>query len=360
VSRVRIRGWWMLALLAVGVMLMPWPAWLVEAAYSRGFYPRLQRVVTAASNRASLAIVDFLLVGLVVYVVFVLIGFFRRFRERGPVSATWELARRVVRTAAIVGLVFLINWGLNYRRRPLEHTIRGGVAFIVTPQDIRSLTERAIAGTLTTRPSDDAPVDRTFMGVAARLSGPFQQAVRHLGLPDVPVTGRPKVSQILTPFYTKAGVTGMVNPFALESIVHPGLLPFERPMVMAHEWAHLAGFADEADASAVAWLACTLGDADLAYSAHLNVVLEAASALPAPVWRELRVKLSPGVVEDINALRERLTQQTPAVRDAAFKVYDQYLKSNGVQDGVRSYSRMLRVLVAMETKRVNPLSSQGQ
>ena len=114
---------------------------------------------------------------------------------------------------------------------------------------------------------------------------------------------------------------------------------------------HLAGFADEADASAVAWLACTLGDPDLAYSGHLSVVLEAASAMPPSVWRELRPKLDPGVVEDIVALEKRLKEQEPVVRDTAFKVYDRYLKSNGVSDGVRSYSRMLRVVVAMGTPR---------
>jgi hypothetical protein len=128
------------------------------------------------------------------------------------------------------------------------------------------------------------------------------------------------------------------------------LLPFERPMTLGHEWAHLAGFADEADASAVAWLACTLGDRDLAYSAHLDVVLEAASALPGSVWRELRPTLDPGVVQDIAALRKRLERQEPIVRDTAFKVYDRYLKSNGVEDGVRSYSRMLRVLVALTAR----------
>lgn len=331
-------------------MATPWPDWLVEAAYSRGVYPPLQRTVTSASNQASLAIVDFLLVGVVVYLVFVIVGFVRRLRERGVAAASWELVRRVVRTAALVGLIFLVNWGLNYRRQPLEETLRGAAPFVVTVQDIQRLAEQSIAGTAVTRPADDAPLDRTYMAVAARLSGPFQMALRDLGVTAPPVIGRPKVSQILTPFYTKAGVTGMVNPFALESIVHPGLLPFERPMVMAHEWAHLAGFADEADASAVAWLACTLGEPDLAYSAHLNVLLEAASALPRDVWQSQRKQLSAGVLADIEALRKRLTSQEPVVRDAAFKVYDHYLRSNGVVDGVRSYSRMLRVVVAMNAR----------
>jgi hypothetical protein len=334
-------------------MALPWPAWLVESVYSRGIYPRWQRVVTGASNQASLAIVDYLLVGVAIYLVWLLVRFIRRTRERGPLSASWELSRRLVRTAAVLALLFLLNWGLNYQRRPLEEALRGGTPATVTTDDIRALAERSIAGTHVTRPADTG-VDRTYASVAARLADPFQRALRHLGMTTPATVGRPKVSMILTPFYTKAGVTGMVNPFALESIVHPGLLPFERPMTLAHEWAHLAGFADEADASAVAWLACTFGDPDLAYSAHLSVVLEAASAVPRSVWSELRPKLGPGVLADIAALEKRLMKQEPAVRDAAFKVYDRYLKSNGVQDGVRSYSRMLRVLVAMKAASPRP------
>jgi hypothetical protein len=327
-------------------MAAPWPEWLVEAVYSRGFYPKWQHVVTGVSNQASLAIVDFLLIGVVIYLVWLVVRFIRRTRERGLLAASWELVRRLVRTSALLALIFLVNWGLNYRRRSLEFLLRGGTPVTVTTEDIRALSERSIAGTHVTRPVD-SQIDRSYSSVTARMAEPFQRALRHLGMTVPATVGRPKVSLILTPFYTKAGVTGMVNPFALESIVHPGLLPFERPMTLAHEWAHLAGFADEADASAVAWLACTLGDPDLAYSAHLSVVLEASSAMPGSVWRELRPKLDAGVLEDIAALRKRLAKQEPVVRDTAFKVYDRYLKSNGVSDGVRSYSRMLRVLVAM-------------
>ena len=346
-KRVRVRGWWLVGLLALIVMVIPWPEWLVEAAYSRGFYPRWQHFLTGVSNLSSVAIVDALLVGVAAYLVWLVVRFVKRTRERGLGSASWELTRRVVRTSALIGLIFLLNWGLNYRRRPLEQTVRAGTPVTVTTDDIRALAEASIKGTHETRPADPG-LDRSFKSVAARLADPFQLALKQLGMPVQSTIGRPKTSLILTPFYTKAGVTGMVNPFVLESIVHPGLLPFERPMTLAHEWAHLAGFADEADASAVGWLACTLGDPDLAYSAHLDVVLESASALPPAVWRELRPRLDPGVVEDIAALRKRLEKQEPVVRDTAFKVYDRYLKSNGVEDGVRSYSRMLRVLVAMQ------------
>ena len=53
----------------------------------------------------------------------------------------------------------------------------------------------------------------------------------------------------------------MTNPFFLEVIINPDLLPFEQPFVLAHEWAHLAGYADESEANFVAWLTCVQGDA---------------------------------------------------------------------------------------------------
>ena len=53
----------------------------------------------------------------------------------------------------------------------------------------------------------------------------------------------------------------MTDPFFLEVIVNPDVLPIERPFVVAHEWAHLAGYADESEANFVAWLTCAHGDA---------------------------------------------------------------------------------------------------
>jgi hypothetical protein len=356
-KRIRVRGWWLLTGLAALVMAVPWPDWFVAYVYSRGVYPHVQRAVTTLSNATPWAVMDAMLLGSAGYLLWRLVRFVARIRERGMTSALWELGRRLVRTTACLVLVFVALWGLNYRRTPLEQSLRSPnneTARVVTTDDVRMLAEAAIRDSAQTRPSERGNGVDDFQSIADRLAAPFQRALEQLKVPPIAVTGRPKVSHILTPFFTAAGITGMVNPFALESIVHPDLLPFERPMVLAHEWAHLAGFADEADASAVAWLACVLGGADLAYSAHLFVVLESAAALPPSVWQSLRTSLSPGMVSDIQALAGRLALQQPAVRERAFAVYDGYLRTNRVPDGVRSYARVLRVLVAMRDNTQNP------
>lgn len=355
-SRVRVRGWWLLPMLVAVMYVVPWPVWVIEHGYARTVYPRIQRVVTSASNQAPFAVIDAGLVVLAVFLLTLLVRLIRGGRDRGWISAVWEMARRVVRGAAALALVFLVFWGLNYRRQALEDTLSPGSPVAQTSEAVTELARAAAAGANRLRPAAQSQPD-AYSAIAARLEPAFQHAMQRLGLTPLSVAGRPKVSRVLTPFFTAAGVNGMVNPLVLESIVHPDLLPFERPMVLAHEWAHLAGFADEADASAVAWAACVTGDAGLAYSAHMFVMLETASQVPSAVWREIRAGLEPGVVEDLAALARRLTRQQPVVRDNAFRVYDHYLKSNQVDDGVRSYGRVVRVLLTPAMRQILSSSS---
>ena len=60
---------------------------------------------------------------------------------------------------------------------------------------------------------------------------------------------------IFTPFYRASGVSGQLGPFFLETLLNPDLTGPERPAVLAHEWAHLSGYAPESDASFVGLLA---------------------------------------------------------------------------------------------------------
>ena len=150
---------------------------------------------------------------------------------------------------------------------------------------------------------------------------------------------------VLTPFFTKAGVDGMLNPLALESIVHRELLPFERPFVLAHEWAHLAGQADEAEASAVGWLACMNGGPQLAYSASLYLISQAQAAMPSAMRRVAIKKIHPDVRADLAEIAERLKREDPRVQRAAFRIYDEYLKANRVEDGQASYGRALTLIL---------------
>jgi uncharacterized protein DUF3810 len=155
-------------------------------------------------------------------------------------------------------------------------------------------------------------------------------------------TGRPKAS-VLTWYFRRAAIDGMTDPFFLEIIVNTDVLPFERPFVVSHEWAHLAGYADESEANFVAWLTCVRGDPLAQYSGWLVAYEQAIRVLPREARRTLA--LDPGPQEDLRAAAARYAKSSPVVRDAARDVYDRYLKANRVAEGIDSYEAVLRLML---------------
>jgi hypothetical protein len=233
-------------------------------------------------------------------------------------------------------------WGLNYRRIPLEATLPHTAG--PTVGELLIVIDEANAIAARTRPQ--AAGEPSVEELMVVLRQPLNEALLKVARAPLGTAGRPKHSWVLTPFFTWAGVNGMVNPLALETIVHPDLLPFERSVALAHEWAHLSGTADEAEASAIGWLACMNGPPALAYSASVYLILESGSAVPPQAWRDVRTRLDAGVKTDLAELSKRLMRQRPQVQRAAFRVYDGYLRANRVEDGVASYSRALSLIVS--------------
>jgi hypothetical protein len=157
--------------------------------------------------------------------------------------------------------------------------------------------------------------------------------------------GRLKRS-LLGPYFRWAGVDGMVNPFGLEVIANPDLLPFERPFVAAHEWSHLAGYADEAEANFVGWLTCVRASRSHQYSGWFYLYWQISGEVNAEERGRLNAALAEGPRRDVNAVIARLRRgQIPALQRASWQVYDTYLKANRVEAGVRSYGEVVTLVL---------------
>jgi hypothetical protein len=338
-----VLGWIVAPLLAVALLALPLPETVVEDAYSDRLYWGLQGLVTGFSNLAPFAWIDVFLVGAVLLVGWRMSRLVRVAKSAGVGIALWEGVRRTLRAAGVLVLLFLIMWGLNYRRAPLERVVPRVTT--ISTDDLRQTILNANALGARLRPAQDRSIP-SFELVVEHLQKPLNEALVKLGRMPLETSGRPKYSLLLTPLFTWAGVDGMIDPYALESIVHPDLLPFERPITIAHEWSHLAGVADEAEASAVGWLGCMSGGPDLAYSANVFLILEAGSALPRDVWRQVSRGLDPGIRADLAAIAERQRRQRPIVQRTAFRVYDEYLRANHVEAGIASYNQVLTFILS--------------
>jgi Protein of unknown function (DUF3810) len=329
--------------LAVLAGLAPIDSRVVERWYSTGIYPAIQRVVTPVSNLVPFALLDLLAVGALAAALVVLVRSILLARKK----KTWKPIRliltRLASSGAVIYLVFLAIWGLNYRRVSMSERLvldRGQAS----SQAILELGRMSVAQLNLLHQSAHAEGWRTSPWRERRLRNAYESVLVRLSDAAPAAPGRLK-SSLLGPYFRWASVDGMMNPFGLEAIANPDLLPFEKPFVAAHEWAHLAGYADESEASFVGFLTCIRAAAPAAYSGWLFLYWQINSEVGSADRLHLASVLEDGPRQDIAAVGERLRSgQIPLLRDAGWRVYDQFLKANHVEEGVRSYGLVLTLL----------------
>jgi hypothetical protein len=323
-----------LVLVAVICAVAPVPSEMVERLYSARVYLDVQSVLTTATNQCPIALLDIAVACLLVAAVLVARS---RIRVLGFRRALIGNLLTAAECAAAVYLLFLAIWGLNYRRVPLERKLDYEPARLTRNAAIAFANTAAVAVNTGYAAAHAAPPDMHL------LDASFADAQRWLGARRAAVTGVPKKS-LLTLYFRRAAIDGMTDPWFLEIIVNPDVLEFERPFVIAHEWAHLGGYANEAEANFVAWMTCVGADAPSRYSGWLAAYQHALSAVPRPDRRTVTA-LDQGPLEDLRAISARYERSSPVVRQAARGVYDEYLKANRVAEGIASYDAVVRLMV---------------
>lgn len=341
--------------LALGAALMaatvPLPAEAVERLYARGVYAYLQPAVTGFSSLVPVALLDLAVVVILLGGGAAIVRAMRSPRSmrpaavpdggvmpRSPLAALAAPAAWILLFAAAGYVWFLLFWGLNYRRVPLE----GKLAYddtLVTADRAAAFARHAAERLhdLTDAPQPDAADEAALGDALARLA-------RTLGSPRPVRIAAPKRS-LLTWYFRQAAIDGMTDPFFLEIILNPDLLPAERPFVLAHEWAHLAGYAAESEANFVAWLACVRGTPATQYSGWLAAFQHVAPRLARSERQALRASLPPRAIADIEASARRVARASPAVQSAARGAYDAYLRANRVEQGIGSYGAVVRLML---------------
>ena len=333
------------ALVAAAVLLAvaPLPAQWIEELYSRRLYLAAQNVITPLAGVAPFALFDLLLAAVAVGVGVRWWRALRRAGRGGRLRAARGAGWDTLALVAGVYLVFLMVWGFNYRREPLSATLDHDAAR-VTPQAVATLAGESVDWLNALHAPAQRATWSSLDGMPKRLGQAFEQVQRRLGITRVAAAGTPKRT-LLAPYFRRAGIDGMVSPFSLEILVNEAVLPFERPYVVAHEWGHLAGFADESEASFVGWLTCLAGDDASRYSAWLYLAPQLVRHLGEEERSRLWGRLEPGPTTDLRAVAARTREAVPIVRRNASRVYDQYLKANRVEAGVASYSAVVDLVV---------------
>ncbi|MEM7104995.1 MAG: DUF3810 domain-containing protein [Bacteroidota bacterium] len=274
-----------------------------------------------------------------------------------------KIKNSALTTGAVLGgiiFLFLFLWGFNYARLSIESQLE------ISPRPLDSLevknevdyyTKLAAQARKEIEGLDTIAITKAFLPKAMekKVRKDLEKALNELGFPTHGrVRGRMLFPEgILMTF----GVAGVYIPFIGEGHVDAGLHPITHPYTMAHEMAHGYGFTDEGTCNFLAFLACSQSEDPVirysGYLSHTRDVLVAYRRVISDQYPEFRATLDKGVIADMNAIN---IANARFGRDwiPMYSINNLYLKSQGISEGILSYSRVVLLVKAFREKNQKP------
>ena len=335
---------------AVIAAVSPVPSAWIEKLYSLNVYPILQNIITPLSGLFPFALLDVLLIGATIgFSVWSWVQVKKRAQRGEPLLLS--LGRQTLISCGLVAvgyLCFLGLWGLNYRREPMVLRLDYQPSAISHPALI-DLANTAVSELNQLYVFADESSWPSLEGLPSSLGESFAGVQKRLGAEKLAVPGIPKRT-LLASYFRWAGIDGMMNPFFLEVLINPSILPYERPFVVAHEWAHLGGYANEAEANFVGWLICLTGDVQARYSGWLfltrHLLIRGSTEVRALIWDGL----NEGPLRHFQAISDRVSDSNPIVSLSARRVYDRFLRINRVSGGIASYGQVIDLVLGTRSE----------
>lgn len=323
-----------------------------EEWYSRGFYLLLRKVLHLIFGYLPFAGVYMLAIVLVVWGI-------RSLRRLYVHQGSWLQKTKKVTVAAanFVGFVlfaFYFLWGYNYNRVPVEQQLGLRLEPLKKGQIEQRLKEQTIELSQLRAALPVGPVTAEALG--ATLEQELRESLeKTLEAHGFPAHARVRARWIYPHgLFLRFSTAGLYLPFTGEGHVDPGLAPVQWPAVMVHELAHGYGFGDEGVCSFWALLTCRASaNPYLRYAGALSYWRSLAAAYrdyDPQGFLQLRDQLPEAVLGDLQDIRTAMQRFPDLVPRLQYRVYDAYLKSQGIGEGMLNYDQVLVLMAAYDLK----------
>ena len=315
---------------------------LVERDYSRLFYPQVTHLVVPLTSPLPFSLGALLLMLLPLSLLAWLVTTWRR-RERAALwLRTWAWRGLVI--AALVYGWFLVAWGANYGREPVV-ALLGLTQTDALQKPINQGEVEALARFFGEVVRENVVSDRNEALALASVRASLIRLLETYDLTNLDVPAR--VKNLPPGTLLTFGYAGIASPFTLEANLDGGLTSVSKIAVAAHELTHTAGFAREADTDFLSALAGLRADDPYArYAVALSFFAKTAGTLPERTYDALYDSLPEEAKQDLAEMRAAsIRYYRPALARPLSSLYDRYLRSQGVEGGVKDYDRVVTLLV---------------
>ena len=310
--------------------------------YARTVYPPLSAALSAFSSLFPFPLMELLVVSLILWLILYPVWK----RKKG---IPWrKILLREMEMLAWVYVWFYLGWGLNYFR----YNIYTRLQTPPVPYEeqhfkkfLKDYTER-----LNSTYQSDTEID------SERLKEYVQTF--YANLPSAYGLSQPKEWQepknfIFTSLYNKVGVLGSMDPFFAEAQLNDDLPEVQYPFTYAHEFSHLLGVSNEAEANYWAYRACTESSSTaLQYCGYFRlfpyVLSNASYLLPKEDFQAWIKTIRPEVKEQYNQKNAYWQEKySPLIGSIQDFTYNLFLKGNKIASGKKNYAEVIGLLLSL-------------
>lgn len=330
--------------------LARYPEW-VEEHYSLGLYPHISGFFRRLYGWIPFSVGDLLYGFLLSGILWVVYQHGRRLRTHFR-----ESLRNLLAGLAVLHLTFYLLWGLNYFRQPLSERMGLEEAYdeaalleLVSTliQEVNALQEQLTGGRTeqVVIPYDREDIlNRTLE--AYRVYGSAEPAFRYI---------HPSLKPSLISLgLSYMGYGGYLNPFTGEAQVNARLPLFRFPVVCAHEVGHQLGYSAENETNFIGYLLTrSQDDPYMQYSAAayaLGYCLAEVRRRDPTLAKSLVKELNAGVLANYAELRTFWESYQNPMEPVFKAIFNQYLEANLQKDGIRSYNRVVGLMIGYHKK----------
>lgn len=331
---------------------------VIEKTYSQFLYKKISIPISTIIEKIPFSvssIVNYSFVILVIlYVIKIIYKLFLAKEKRLIL-----LKNTFLNTFALLGILyflFMINWGFNYVRVPFTDTM----GLDIEEKEIDSTDELYKMCDYLVLKTEELQLELDYSNKYISDSKEFVissilersgKGYKNLSNKYAVFKGNyPQPKRIL--FNSINNISGSYSPFLFESNVNTSVPLNLLPFISCHEKAHQYGYAGEDEASLIAYISCkSHTDIDFNYSGKLFALHESLSILRnsskneyTQIIKKCNTKITNNLLEIDNFENN---QQKGVVSYFNSKIYDLYLKTNMQEEGMQSYSGVVKLLLSL-------------
>ena len=375
-NKIKWRHWVLLALLILVTLVKMIPLW--GFIYTTRIYPIIGTLLSPISGFFPFAVGDIFIALSIAWVIFYPIyeiglrkklarRYFFLAAKKGCYPKKKVVFGRVAEYLLWVYAWFYIAWGLNYSQpniydrigmKPVEVSEAKFKAFAYQYADslnALSIASDSIAGKSIAGKSifSDSIVDD---GLKNRVRDAVLKEYNKIGYKEginTPFNQHPHAkTMVFTPLSSMSGVTGSMGPFFCEFTLNGDILPHDYPATYAHEFAHFLGVANEGEANFYSYTVCTASaDKQVRFSGYyhifFHVIINVRELLGEEEFERFVSCLRPEIMALARNDREYwLALRSPIIDKTQTFFYNLYLKGNNVEEGLKSYSAVIGMIMA--------------